>query len=121
MPLRYTPNIPDELAMLFDQTMLQLSRCERDAREGKNLLQVADFCKYLRNGRIIFLLHTFAGPGRDYSEAYTKVQDILYICGQQWQGLQVKPSYAKSDIAEILERLTALESAQNKSAKSYAA
>lgn len=87
------------VASIVSETDRYLERLGRSVRENKSVDEASNFCRWLRFSGVLNLPHDDTELLRQKAEA------ILHRCGQIYRGGVVKPEYAASDIAAILERL----------------
>lgn len=100
------------LHLTFKETVNFLDRIAREVREGKNVMLASQFARWLRfSGLIkIFADNPSAVPYLevDASIVSTKVEDLIFECGELFRSGKIDPKYAASDIAEINRKLDLL-------------
>ena len=71
------------------------------AREGKNVMEAADFARWLQFSGVLTLLERYALADQDFTLVRRAVTELLSECGEQFRGGRVAPKYSESDIRAI--------------------
>lgn len=90
------------------ETLRYLETLARGVREGKNVDEAANFCRWLQFSGVLELLERYAMPGQDFHSVRRMVSDVILECGERFRGGRVQPTYSESDIAAINRKLDVL-------------
>jgi len=96
------------LHRVWNETTRQIETFQRDAREGKRVMEASVFARWLRFSGILEILE---GNPQDFplevngKALRAKVEDLLSDCGEKFRTGKADPTYAQSDIAEINRKL----------------
>jgi hypothetical protein len=93
------------LQRIFRETINHLDCLGRHAGEGKNVLEVSLFCRWLVFSGVIDLLERHALPGQDLRGITAKVDELQARCRPQLQGQRVQKTYSEPDIILISRKL----------------
>ena len=96
------------LARIHRETINHLDSLGRHAGEGKNVLEVSFFCRWLVFSGVIDLLEKHALPEQDFTGLTAKVDALQAVCRPHLQGQSVKKVYSEPDITLISEKLDTL-------------
>jgi len=96
------------LHRIWSETTRHVETFQRDAREGKRVLEASIFGRWLRFSGILELLDD--NPQQfptvvDGKALRRQVEDLLSDCGEKFKSGKADPTYAQSDIAEINRKL----------------
>jgi hypothetical protein len=94
---------------LYRETNGYLDRLARAAKEGKNLMEAANYCRWLAFSGIFSILDKCTLPMNTHGEELRrKNQNVIEECGRHFRGGKIDPNYQASDIAEINRKLDLL-------------
>ena len=99
LPVVSIPRV--DLIWLRNETNGFLKRLARDVREGKNVMLASQFARWLEFSGLLKMLRAVPGGG----EAWGRVRDLNFLCGELFRNGRADPDYAASDIAEINRKL----------------
>ena len=97
------------VAWLWKETVNRLDSLAREVREAKNVMEAANFARWLQFSGI-FQIFKDNPSSKAYLEVNAnvvekKTRDLIYECGELFRGGKADPKYAASDIAEINRKL----------------
>lgn len=100
---------------MWNETMNRLDSLARSVREGKRVLEAADFCRWLQFSGFVKVFDLFPESASevivlrvDSKAVRKKIDDLIFDCGEWFKEGKVSPKYAESDIAEINTKLDQL-------------
>jgi len=97
-----------QLHRLWRETDNRLNSLARSVREGKCVDEASNFCRWLRFTGLLELLEQNPRPLPlivNGAELRTKVQDILFECGELYKGGKLPlPKYTESRMAAVMAR-----------------
>jgi hypothetical protein len=100
---------------MWKETVNRLDVLARDVREAKNVMEAANFARFISfSGLIQFFTENRSDLKHleiDGSLVKKKVDDLIFECGELFRGGRADPKYAASDIAEINRKLDLLTTA----------
>ena len=98
-----------DAAWLYKETVNFLDVLAREVREGKNVMLASQFARWLQFSGLIKIFEAYPSSAphlvSDAAAVSTKVNDLLFDCGELFRGGKFDPKYAASDIAEINRKL----------------
>lgn len=96
------------LERICSETCRYLETLGREVREGKNVVEAANFARWLRFSGVLDLFSRYALPDQTFPAFERKIVDLLDACGEHFRGGRTVPNYDQSDIAEISRKLDVL-------------
>lgn len=102
-----------DIHFIWLHTSTRIESLYREVLEGKNVLEAADFARWLRNSGVLKLLlqNPSDGPLRVDGKALDKkIGDLLFECGEKFRGGKITVTYQPSDIDEINRKMDLLAS-----------
>src|ERR1017187_9060615 len=93
------------LHWIWNETVNRLDSLARDVREAKNVMEAANFARWLNFSGLIPIFRDNPSNQKhlqvDAAVVQRKIDDLIYECGELFRGGKADPKYAQSDIAEI--------------------
>jgi len=102
-----------DVHFLWLHTSTRIESLYREVLEGKNVLEAADFGRWVRNSGVLkmFYKNPCDGPLRVDGKALDKkIGDLLFECGEKFRGGKITVTYQPSDISEIHRKIDLLAS-----------
>jgi hypothetical protein len=96
-----------DLSRLASQTESQLDRAGRELREGKGVLEMSLFIRWVQMSGVLNLVAIHSTEVA--VSLRKKIESLVIECGDMMRGGRIEPHYSPSDISEILRKVDSLE------------